>query len=258
MAFKIAFFDIDNTLYDWKNRHFVDSGIEAIKRLNKKGVYVMACTARPYHSMKHFGIFNLGIHFDGFIASAGALGVFHNKTVYRQLMDPKIMRKLCKSVLEKGLTAEVITPRNRFMIAPKNEYQERYYTVFTDVTPEVHPYHGDPSTGMLLFAPAEYDDYFLSNFPSLGFYRFDTCGVDIMPGPRSKGDVMNKILAYLGLTKEEAIAFGDDMQDISMKEAAYFVCMGNGKPEVKEIADEVTANIAENGLALAIQKHFGA
>ena len=257
MNYKIAFFDIDNTIYDWKHRQFVDSGIKAIERLKKEGVHCVISTARPYHSVKHFDVFDLGIKFDGFIGSAGGIVMWKNAVVYKQLMDPEITKKLCKTILSHGLTAEVITPKNRFLIAPPNDYLYNFHSVFTDVIPEVHPYTNQDSTGLLLHAPQEYDGEFKSLFPTVGYYRFDAHGVDIMPAPRNKGDAMSMLLDHLGLKKEDAIAFGDDIQDISMAKAAKLVCMGNGKDEVKAIADEVTDEIWNDGLAKAIYHNFG-
>lgn len=257
MGFKIAFFDVDNTLYDWRSRRFIPSGIEALKRLNKEGVLVFLCSARPYHSMKHFGLYELGVRFDGFIASAGAVSVYHNKTIHKQLMPRPIMKKFCKTLLDFGLTAEVVTPRSRYLIAPPDENLYRFHEVFTDVIPEVHPYRGGESTGLLLHAPASYDETLTTMFPEIGYYRFHEFGVDVMPGPRTKGDAIAGVLEFLGFKKEEAISFGDDYQDMSMAEFSYFVCMGNGKEEVKAVANEVTADIAEDGLYQALARHLG-
>ena len=257
MSFKIAFFDIDNTLYDWRSRSFVPSAIEAIKRLNKEGVYVMLATARPYHSMKHFGMYDLGFHIDGYIVSAGAVSVFHNKTIHKQLMDKKIMRKFVNRLLELHLTAEVVTPRSRYLLAPADEYLYKFHEAFTDIIPIEHPYHGGDSTGLLLHAPYEYDEMLQREFPTIGYYRFHEYGVDVMPGPRTKGDAIKSVLDYLGLKKEDAIAFGDDLQDMSMAESAYFVCVCNGREEVKAVANEVCEDIVEDGVAKALARHFG-
>jgi Predicted hydrolases of the HAD superfamily len=73
VTIKIAFFDIDCTLYDWEHKTWVASAITAIKQLQKNGVLVYLCSARPYNSMKLFGVFDLGIRWDGYIASAGAV-----------------------------------------------------------------------------------------------------------------------------------------------------------------------------------------
>jgi hydroxymethylpyrimidine pyrophosphatase-like HAD family hydrolase len=73
VAIEIAFFDIDWTLYDHSSHSWVLSGLKAIKQLQKNGVKVYLCSARPYNSMKLFGVFDLGIRWDGYIASAGAV-----------------------------------------------------------------------------------------------------------------------------------------------------------------------------------------
>ena len=257
MPYKIAFFDIDNTLFDWKNMAFVQSGIDAIKRLKKEGVLVVLCTARPYHSAKHFGVFDLGIHFDGFIGSAGGITMYHNKVIHMQVMDRAITKKLCKYIVSKGLTAEVITAKNRFLIAEPNQFLLNFHEIYCDVIPEVHPYYGEKSTGLLLHCPVEYDEDFLKEFPTISFYRFDSYGVDVMPAPRNKGEAMLELLSYLGLSKEDAIAYGDDYQDMSMKQGAYFVCLGNGREEVKQEADEVADMIWNDGLAKSIKNNFG-
>lgn len=257
MPFQIAFFDIDNTIYDWRHRSFVSSGIEAIKRLKKDGVTIVLCTARPYHSAKHFGIFDLGIKFDGFIGSAGGIVMWKNRVIYMQKMDKGILRDFCKFTVENGLTAEIITAKNRFLIAEPNQYLYDFHKVFTDVIPEVHPYRNEDSTGMLLHAPASFDEAFKSRYPSLGYFRFEANGVDIMPSPRNKGDAVGLMLDHLGMDKSQAIAFGDDIQDIPMGRNAKLVCMGNGRDEVKQAADEVTEEIWNDGLRNSINRNFG-
>ncbi len=257
MGYKIAFFDIDNTIYDWKNRCMVPSGIEAMKRLKKEGVLVVLSTARPYHSAKRFGVFELGVKFDGFLGSAGGIAIYHNKVIYKQTIDHKTLRKLCKTVISLGLTAEVVTPKNRFLVAPPTDSLERYHLVYSEVVPPVHPYYNEDATGLLLHSTSEYDEFFQKEFPSIYFHRYHECGVDVMSAPRNKGEVMLVLLKYLGLTKEDAIAFGDDFQDIAMGQAAKFVCMGNGHPDVKASADEVTEEIWNDGLAKAIARNFG-
>lgn len=257
MRYKIAFFDIDNTLYDWKNRQIVTSGIEALKRLKKEGVLVVLSTARPYHSAKRFGIFDLGVKFDGFVGSAGGIVIYKNKVIYKQVMDHEIMRKLCKLTVSLGLTAEVITAKNRFLIASPTEELRRFHGVYTDVIPNIHPYRNEDSTGMLLHCTEEYDDRFKQECPSIHYFRFHECGVDVMKAPRNKGDAMLFLLNYLGLSKEDAIAYGDDFQDMPMTKAAKFVCMGNGRGEIQAVADEVTDEIWNDGLAKSIARNFG-
>ena len=254
MNIKAAFFDIDNTLYNWKKKEFVASGIEAIKALKKQGVKVFLASARPYHSQVEFGTFDLGIKWDGYISSAGAIATVGRKYVLKILMEEKDVRKLCRYALKNSLTMEVVTPKSRFLIAPGNEYLERYHADYADIVPPIRKYSHGQCTGTLLFAPDIHDEELKELLPHLCFYRFHGYGLDIMPSQHLKGEGISCILNELGIKKDEAISFGDDYQDISMRDFSFFVAMGNGREEVKEAADYVTDPIGEDGLANALYK----
>jgi len=253
---KALFFDIDNTLYDWESRRYIVSGIEAIKQTKKQGVKVFVCTARPYASLKDFGVFDLGVKWNGIISNCGAIVTCGNRTLRKMTMSADKIRKLCKIALKNQLTMELVTPRTRFLIAPGNTYLENYHGTYSDAVPPVHPYRGDEVTGVLLFAPEEYDPLFKNECPELNYYRFHECGVDISEGEHRKGDGISIILNHLGFRKDEVIGFGDDYQDITMNESSIFVCVGNGKDAVKEAADYVCPRIADDGILEAL-RHFG-
>ena len=254
MNIKAAFFDIDNTLYDWKKKEFNASGIEAIKALQRQGVKVFLSSARPYRSQVEFGAFRLGIHWNGYIASCGAIAVIGNRYVKKDLMAKQDVLTLIKLARKNDLTMEVVTPKTRFLIAPGNTYLDSYHGTYSDITPPVHSYHGGDCTGVLLFAPSLHDEEFHAALPHLLYYRFHDFGLDIMPSEHLKGEGIQAILDHYGFRKEEAISFGDDFQDISMGDASFFVCMGNGKEEVKAKADYVCKPIGEDGLALALRE----
>ena len=156
-----------------------------------------------------------------------------------------------------GLVIQLVTPRTRFLTAARNEYVDSYESRFHDDVYKVHPYYGEDVVGMLLFAPEEYDEEFISAWPGTSVFRFDECGVDIYDVEHVKGEAISDVLAHLGIPKCQSIGFGDDVQDASMKGVVgTFVCMGNGKPEVKEQADYVTRRIDEDGVREAL-RHFG-
>ncbi len=250
---KAAFFDIDNTLYDWGIGKFIPSGIEAVKQLNRKGIKVFICSARPYASVKEFGVFDLGIHWNGVITNCGAFVSLGNRTLRKMDMTPSKVRKLCKIALSRSLTMELVTAKTRYLIAPGNTFLENYHGTYSDNVPPVHHYRGEGVTGVLLFAPEEFDPLFKEELPDLNYYRFHEFGVDISEGEHRKGDGIGIILNALGLRRDEAVAFGDDFQDITMKDGAIFVAVGNGKEEVKAVADYVTPPIAEDGLLIGLQ-----
>lgn len=252
---KAAFFDIDWTLYDHASKRWIESGLDAIKKIQNNGVKVFLCSARPYNSQKLFGVFDLGIKWDGYIASAGAIAVVDGVTVRKMLMKEEDVRAIVKKTKELGRTLEIVTPTNRFLVSPPDEYVSSYHYVYQYQVPEVKDYEGEETTGLLLFAPKELDEEIHGVCPKLAWYRFHESGVDISDEIHEKGDAIQSVLDYLGLTKEEAVSFGDDTQDISMaRSTGVFVCMGNGREEVKQVATFVTDRIEDDGILNALKR----
>jgi len=254
---KIAFFDIDWTLYDHFEHIWVHSGLTSIKKLQESGVKVFLCSARPYDSMRLFGVFNLGIKWDGYIASAGAVAFADHHYLRALVMPPRQIYQLIEVAKSLDLTMELIGLRSRFLIAKSNQYVDAYHDVFKDVVCPVRKYQGTPITGGLLFAPKEFDEKFQKACPDVLFQRFSDFGVDVMDVPHEKGDAIKDVLAAYGMKKEEAIAFGDDRQDLTMApEVGIFVCVGNGKDEVKKRATYVSKPISEGGIEESL-RFFG-
>ncbi len=251
---KAVFFDVDNTLYDWPTRQWVQSTLNAIKAIQRSGVKVFVCTARPYASFREFGGFDLGVHWNGIIASCGAFVTLGRRVLRFQTMSPQNVRKLCKIALSHSITMELVTAKTRYLIAPGNTFLENYHGTYSDTVPPVHPYRGEGVSGALMFAPREYDALFQEALPNVSFFRFHDFGVDVSDFEHRKTEGMERIIKELGLKKEEVLSFGDDFQDISMGESSIFVCVGNGREEVKAAADYVCPPIVEDGIPQALRR----
>lgn len=63
------------------------------------------------------------------------------------------------------------------------------------------------------------------------------------------------MLEILNIKKEEAIAIGDDNNDLSMfEQVGYKVAMENAIDSVKQKADEITLSNDEDGVAIFLDK----
>ena len=79
--------------------------------------------------------------------------------------------------------------------------------------------------------------------------------VEIMPLGISKATGVEEVARGWGISAADVVAFGDMANDIPMlKWAGHGVAMGNANPEVKVIADEVTATNAEDGVARVLER----
>jgi Cof subfamily protein (haloacid dehalogenase superfamily) len=77
----------------------------------------------------------------------------------------------------------------------------------------------------------------------------------IMPVATSKERALRHLMAHWDLSMENVVAFGDDTNDVEMvAEAGIGVAMDNAVPEVKAVADRITASNDEDGVALVLEE----
>lgn len=73
--------------------------------------------------------------------------------------------------------------------------------------------------------------------------------VEVSDGCATKGSALSWLCDHLGIPAADAVAFGDNVNDVSMLEAAGTgVAMGNAAPEAKDAADAVCATNDEEGV----------
>ncbi len=81
--------------------------------------------------------------------------------------------------------------------------------------------------------------------------------IEMVSDRSGKGAGLLELARYLETPPEQVIAVGDNYNDETMlKAAGLAVAMGNAVPEIKEIADEVTADNSHDGVAEVIGKYL--
>lgn len=79
--------------------------------------------------------------------------------------------------------------------------------------------------------------------------------VELVPKGIDKAQSLARLLQYLGLSSANLVAFGDGYNDMSMiKYANIGVAMGNAVPELRDIADYITASNEEDGVAVFLER----
>ena len=85
----------------------------------------------------------------------------------------------------------------------------------------------------------------------------DACGIvngELINKAYHKGLAVERLCEYLNIPLEDAAAFGDSMNDLELLQtAAAGVCMENGSPQLKEIADFICPPVTEDGLYRGFQ-----
>jgi len=251
--YKIAFFDLDNTIYDHSTHSWNESSLEAIRQLQNNGVKCFICTARSFNSTKHFGAFNLGIKWDGGVYAAGTTLIINNKVIDTASFRRTEARKFIDLMHSYGVTCEVVGPKSSCYSKKKNEYVSLYRKKYYDQDPRpvkncLKNQH-IPVTCFLAIGPKEIDQVLRKEFPNIYLFRYHEYAVDCKPYEFYKGNGILKALDYYGFKKEEALAFGDDIQDISAAEnVGTFIAVGNAREEVKKVATYICGPVSSSGL----------
>lgn len=254
---KIIFADIDWTLFDhsFSPSRFDKVSLRYLKKVQKKGVLVFFCTARPYHSVKRIHILDL-FKPDGMILANGGLIIYKDEIIYRPLMDQKHFEDLCDLANKHEVNVEGIRPYDCFIINNNTKHVVELFETYPEDIPPIEDYHNQEVIGATLFAPKKLDEIIRPLMPKDFYYfRYHDYGVDIASIPHVKGESVKFVLAYLKISKENAAAIGDDLQDISMfSEVKYGIAMGNGKEEVKKEASHIAESVTHHGVKKILKK----
>lgn len=247
---KIIFVDIDNTIYDHRKKKRYDmKSVNALNALHDKGIKIIISTARPIYSIREFNTFNV-LKYDGVIAANGAIRIIDNEWIDRYEFDNKTVHKILEVIKKHNLCAEFVTFDSRFYpVKPNQDVIDHQKEFYENIAP-YHEYHDEQVISILLFAKKEMDDILKKDMPkNIILLRFGNFGIDVVDKIHAKGEGIKSILSHLNYSKDNALAFGDDVQDISMFESVkYGIALGNAKECVKEKAVKVIKPVYKNGI----------
>ena len=257
---RAVFFDIDGTLVSFNTHRVSDATVEALAELRRRGVKVILATGRLLNQTEVVS----RIKFDAYITLNGCCCLAEDgTTVISKATIPQsdleaIVDFLeennhpfpCSFMDEVGSTINYVDDRvqtvwdNIALPAPRvedprqtikrNIYQANIYVDEVDEGPIVERYlqHCESTRWHPLFA-------------------------DVNLRGVSKQQGVDTMLAYFGISREEAMAFGDGGNDVSMLgHVGWGVAMGNAVDTAKQAAVYVTDTVDNEGICKALQ-HFG-
>ncbi|WP_100330763.1 Cof-type HAD-IIB family hydrolase [Bacillus xiapuensis] len=250
---KLVFFDIDGTLLD-HDKTLPAKTKEAVRLLRDKGVYTAIATGRApfmYEDLRK----ELDIH--SFISYNGQYVVFENEVIYVNPLPPDPLERLIGKAQEKGHPLVFMNELTMKANHSDHAYIHDSLASLKFAHPESLPdfYKDNELYQTLLFCPDEQERFYEETFPEFTFIRWHPYSVDILPAGGSKAAGIKKMMEKLHFKMEDVYAFGDGLNDKEMlEEVGTGVAMGNAHPLIKAKADFVTADVAEDGIYLALEK----
>lgn len=252
---KYAFFDIDGTLLPEGMTEIPSETLQLFDKLRANGVETFICTGRCYHQAKQY-IKSTGC--ESYVVSNGQEANLKGEEVYSYNLSYEEVAYLREKIVKYNLFWGYETRSNVFLQnAPgaKEVARDVKEAGFLGVTLE--DYSPDKKIKQIwVFGQLEEIKKLEADiYEKFKYYRWTDDSLEIIPLEESKAKGVKKILEAC---EEEVMtyAFGDGFNDIELLEVVDVgVAMGNGKQELKVVADYVTDDIDKGGLKKALE-HF--
>lgn len=267
MTHKIIFSDIDGTLLN-KDRE-LSSLTKSVFRELQREVPVVLISSRMPAAMKHLQ-HDLEIAHQPLICYNGGLVLIDDKVESSTEIPLSTLKALEK--FNQGLNCHLSLYHSDEWYVPAKDQWARREENNTRVTPLVLPAQKvitkwdreQKSAHKIMCMGEEEKINKIERYLSDGFgkelhlYRSKPTYLEIANSKISKLTAIDMLLEkYFHLTREDAVAFGDNYNDHEMLEAVGMgIAVGNAKPEILEIAKEITFHSKEDGVARSLQKLF--
>lgn len=256
--------DIDGTLLDPADRVTARTAA-VLARLVPCGVGLVLVTGRPPRwippVVAQVGVAGLTVCANGAVIYDAAA----DRVVSAHTLDAATLVDIAAAVSDvlpgAGLAVERIGIAGEHFMA---EPGYRHAWVGSDHTLQARAELFDmPAVKMLVRDPALASDVMVAALaPVIGSaadLTFSHPGglVEISAPGVTKATGLAEVAASVGVAAADVVAFGDMPNDLEMlRWAGLGVAMGNAHPLLREVADEVTATNAEDGLALVLERWF--
>lgn len=264
--------DLDGTLFDGKKeiRPFTE---QILTDAIKQGIYFVPSTGRPIGSVTENVLQIPGIRY--LICSNGAAiysfpereriyekillaasvrgirGIARKETIAMEAFikgEPYAEKRYVEDPAAFGATAFGVgyVKRTRTPIENWNEFLALHESEFDSVSFASSDYEALTELRRALLEKVP-DIYAIWSFTHL---------LEVGHIDAGKGETLRKLLGMLDISPEEAMAFGDAENDITMLKAVkYGIAMGNATDDVKEAAFDVTDTNEKDGVGKGIIKY---
>lgn len=244
---KIAFFDIDGTLRDFEKQDISPKTLETLQRLKEKGIRLVLATGRAPMLLPKFA----GVEFDAFLTFNGSYCYTKEKTIFNRSIPKEDVGILMENALRLNRPVAIAT-KDTMAANGTDADLEEYYALAKErleVSPDFEEVVKEDVYQIMMGLEAKDYDAMMENVTNARITAWWDRAVDIIPAGGGKGTGVEKILEHFGLSREEAIAFGDGSNDIEMlRTVGTGVAMGNASDAVKKEADMVCKTVKEEGI----------
>ena len=275
--YKLLALDMDGPLLD-THGHITDASLSAIRAAQQAGVEVVLATGRDYNGILWDELGDVAIDYVVTNNGSAVYRVQDRACLFEHCLDNAQMVPVFRYLLEQGVYIDVFidgrdyAPRETLALADKLDLPDYVIRVLlANRTPIDHLVEQLEADAVKLqkvtlnFWKEPDGTYhsrnevleFLRQVPGIALVDGGFANLEFTAAGVSKATGLQFLADHLGLTLAQTMAIGDSENDAEMLRAAGLgVAMGNAYPQVKALADAVTADNESEGVAQAIQKYL--
>ena len=279
---KLIASDLDGTIID-KNNNICQDNLKAIEKINSKNIPFVVCTGKSYSIYKElcssfdasYGIFGNG---------TSIIDLKTGKTIYQNLLDLSDVKKAIELAKSNNLHVHIYT--NNYIITEELLYLDlRNYrlqknhiynnTLKFKIVPNLLEYikYKSLHVSKVVISGTNSLEKIKTNIlnnlnvdvltiKKYGEYKDKIINkeyeyLDIIPKNVSKDTAIEFLSTYLNINKDEILAIGDNLNDLSLvKNVGIGVAVENAYPELKQVAKFTTkAPVEQGAFAEAVYKY---
>ena len=266
MKYKLLVLDVDGTLLN-DEREISKRTLAALLKVQQMGVRIVLASGRPtYGLMPLAKTLELG-NYGGFVLSYNGCQIIkaqNGEILFERRINPEMLPYLEKKARKNGFAIFTYHDDTLITDSPDNEYikneallnnlkiiREDEFSTAIDFAPCKCMLVSDKEKALI--GLEQHWEKRLAG--TLDAFRSEPYFLEVVPCGVNKANTLGALLEHLGVTREEVIAVGDGVCDVTMLQLAGMgIAMGHSQDSVKVCADYVTASNEEDGVALAVEK----
>lgn len=266
MKYKLLVLDVDGTLLN-DEREISKRTLAALLKVQQMGVRIVLASGRPtYGLMPLAKTLELG-NYGGVVLSYNGCQIIkaqNGEILFERRINPEMLPYLEKKARKNGFAIFTYHDDTLITDSPDNEYikneallnnlkiiREDEFSTAIDFAPCKCMLVSDKEKALI--GLEQHWEKRLAG--TLDAFRSEPYFLEVVPCGVNKANTLGALLEHLGVTREEVIAVGDGVYDVTMLQLAGMgVAMGHSQDSVKVCADYVTTSNEEDGVALAVEK----
>ncbi|OBW96224.1 HAD family hydrolase [Gallibacterium salpingitidis] len=264
LKYKLLATDMDGTLLD-KQKTISERNQQAIHAAKQAGVKIVLASGRPLEGLQPYlqqldllGDDDYVLCFNGALVQRS-----DGKIITRQEMTGKDCKTLVAYAEKFGVFSHAFS-ESRGLIAPHQNSYSQHDADINRITLNIIDFSiladDEPVIKTMWVDQPEKLDQALAQLPEhiakqYTVVRSTPFFLEFLPPEANKGSGIEKLAQHLNINADEVICIGDAGNDLHMIEyAGLGVAMGNATDEVKVIANYITADNLNSGVAEVIEK----